>query len=179
MTSMDSERGTESPVQPGKPSERERFATLDTDAAQTPAIGADALEQHPRRLELREERLRVSKAEEPAGVVRVSKRITERLETVTVPVRQERLVIELMPGSGTARIGDTELREGETLEVVLLEERVTIGKEVAIAEDVVVRKEIVEHEEEFQETVRREELVIDQHGDLVVQPPDAATEPAP
>ena len=129
-----------------------------------------ALQRRPQRLQLREEVLRVTKTEEQAGVVRVGTRITERLETVTVPVRETRLVIEVVPGSGTARVGDRELREGETIEVLLSAERITVSKEVVAREDVLVHTAVVERDEQIQETVRREELVVDQQGDLVVDP---------
>ena len=119
---------------------------------------------------------RAEKTEEQTGVVRVSTRVTERTETITVPLKETRLVIEVVPGSGMARVGDRELREGETLELVLSEERVSVSKAVVVREDVLVRTETVERQEQIQETVRREELVIDQEGDLTVEPAGAGSE---
>jgi uncharacterized protein (TIGR02271 family) len=136
-----------------------------------PGNGArgDALQRRPQRLQLKEEVLRVTKTEEPAGVVRVSTRVTERTETVVVPLRETRLVIEVVPGGGRARVGDRELREGESIELVLSEERLSVSKDVVVREDVLIRTESVEREERVEQTLRREELVVDQEGDLVVQ----------
>lgn len=123
-------------------------------------------EQGPYRLQLKEERLRVETAEEQAGSVRLTRRVVERIETIPVPVREERLIIEVVPGSGTVRIGDRTLSEGESIEVLLHEERVITSKEVIVSEDILIRKEIVEREERIQETLRREELVVDEAGQL-------------
>jgi uncharacterized protein (TIGR02271 family) len=92
---------------------------------------------------------------------------------VTVPVRATRLVIEVVPGSGSARVGDRVLQEGESLDVLLSEERVSVTKELVAREDVLIRTDVVEQEQQIQETVRREELVIDQDGDLTVEDADA------
>ena len=133
----------------------------------------------PQHLELREEVLRADKREEQAGVVRLSTRIVERTETIVVPVREERLVIELVPGSGRVRIGDRELGDGERMEVTLHEERVSISKEVVAREDVVVRTEAVEREEQISETVRREELVVEHEGDVRIEGGEAGGESFP
>ena len=134
------------------------------------------LQRRPQRLQLKEEVLRVSKSEEQTGVVRVSTRVTERLETVTVPVRATRVVIEVVPGSGSARVGDRVLQEGESIEVLLTEERLSVTKELVVREDVVIRTETVEHEEQIQETLRREELVVNQEGSLTVEEAGATSE---
>ena len=138
----------------------------------------DALQRRPQRLELKEEVLRVTKTEERAGVVRVSTRVSERTETVSVPLKETRLVIEVVPGGGRARVGDRELQEGESIELVLSEERLSVSKDVVVREDVLVRTETVEREERIQETVRREELVVEQEGDLVVQGAETSSEAA-
>jgi uncharacterized protein (TIGR02271 family) len=131
-------------------------------------------EDLPYQLQLREERLRVDTEETQAGVVRARTRVTERIETVNMPIREERLVIEVVPGTGRVRIGDRELQEGETIEVPLREERVVVGKEVVVHEDVVIRTESIERTESVQATLRREELSVEDPADLVVEP-DAAT----
>ena len=48
-------------------------------------------------------------------------------------------------------------------------------KEVVVREDVLIRTETVEHEEQIQETLRREELVVDQEGSLTVEEAGAST----
>lgn len=125
----------------------------------------------PYRLQLKAEQLHVTKRPEQVGAVRISKRVVEHTETITVPVREERLLIECLPGSGKVMIGDRELREGESMELTLIRERVTVGKDVVVSEDVAVRKETVEFDEQVQETVRKEELVVDRTGELAVENP--------
>ena len=139
-----------------------------------PVDYGSALYQRPsegaQRLQLLEERLRVEKEREQAGVVRLGKRITERTETVTVPVREEHVVIERRPVTGEARATDAELREGETLEVPVMKERVTVAKEAVVAEEVNVRTEAVERQEQVRETVRKEELAVEDPAHLATEP---------
>ena len=128
----------------------------------------------PEHLQLREERLRVEKEEVEAGVVRLTKRVREWVETVDVPLREEQLVVEVLPGSGVVRFGDQELQAGDVLEVPLLEERATVVKETVVSEDVIVRKVSAEVEEQFEATLRREELAIEESGNLDVTDQDLA-----
>jgi uncharacterized protein (TIGR02271 family) len=141
----------------GKPAETPDYRG---DLYQRPAQGA-------RRLQLMEERLKVNKTPEQAGTVRLGKRITEHTETVNVPVREERVVIERTPGSGQAVAGGRELKEGETIEVPVTRERVEVTKEPVVAEEVNVRKEATERTEQAQETVRKEELDVQDQAGLV------------
>ena len=157
----------EDAVKIGGTGDVQRYDRYDAGTEPPPAVPAEADGSY--HLQLKEERLNVTTEPVQVGAVRVSKRIAERLETVTVPVREERLIIEVMPGSSRVRIGERELQEGETLEVLLFEERAVAGKEVVISEDVVVRKDVVERQEEVRETVRREELAVDQDDDLIVE----------
>jgi uncharacterized protein (TIGR02271 family) len=119
------------------------------------------------RLQLLEERLRVNKERYQAGEVRLGKRIVERQETVTVPVREERVIIERTAGSGQVLGTDVDFRDGETIEVEVMRERVEVGKEAVVAEEINVRKEAVEREERVSDTVRREELVVEGDQGLV------------
>lgn len=119
-------------------------------------------------LQLREELLTVSVEPQQAGIVRLTRSVTERVETIEVPVREERLVIDLAPGSGgRIMVGDRELHEGESIEILLNEERVIVNKELVVREEVALRTEVFERTEVVQETLRREELVVDDAGGLV------------
>jgi uncharacterized protein (TIGR02271 family) len=131
---------------------------------------------------LQEERLRIERESHTAGTVRIGKKVIERVETVSVPLREEIIVIECVSGGGTVMVGDRELREGETFELTVLKEQVNVSKEVVVYEDVTVRKEQVTHTERVRETLRREDLVVDHSGDLSVTddslqatPPSAPT----
>ena len=119
------------------------------------------------RIQLREERLRVQTEREQAGEVRLGKRVTEHEETVTVPLREERVVIERHAVQGEARPGEITGTD-ETIEVPVLRERAAVAKEAVVAEEVSVRTEATERTERVQETVRKEELVVEEQGDVDV-----------
>ena len=140
------------------------------DLPPTPELAAQetASAEQPFRLQLKEERLRITKEQEQAGTVRVRKRVIERLETVNVPVREEYLIVERVAGTGIVRIGDRELHEGESIEVPVLRERVHVTKDVIISEDVIIRKESFVRTEQVEETVRKEDIVVDSEGELAV-----------
>jgi len=120
-------------------------------------------------LQLREERLRVEKEQEEVGEVRLGKRVVEHEETVNVPVREERVIIERTAGSGRAVEGGITDTGSETVEVDVMRERVNVDKETVVAEEVNVRKETVERQEQVSETVRREELEVQDSGGLVTE----------
>jgi uncharacterized protein (TIGR02271 family) len=134
---------------------------------QRPAQGAQ-------RLQLMEERLNVDKQRYHAGEVKVGKRITEHTETVNVPVREERVIIERTTATGQVAAGDRELKEGETIEVPVMAERVNVTKEPVVTEQVNIRKEATERTETAQDTVRREELVVDGNPDGAARVVDGA-----
>jgi uncharacterized protein (TIGR02271 family) len=131
-------------------------------------------------LELQEERLRIERESRTAGTVRIGKKVIERIETVSVPLREEIIVIECVSGSGTVMVGDRTLREGETFELTVLKEQVNVSKDVVVYEDITIRKEQVTHTERIRETLRREDLVVDHTGDLsVTGDPAEAAPPTP
>jgi uncharacterized protein (TIGR02271 family) len=143
------------------------------------AMDPEASGQQAYHLELQEERLRIEREPHTAGTVRIGKKVIERVETVSVPLREEIIVIECVSGSGTVTVGDRELREGETFELTVLKEKVNVSKDVVVYEDVTIRKEQVSHTERIRETLRREDLVVDHSGDLsVTGDPSQATPPA-
>ena len=154
------ERGVAQAYQPDRP-ETERVEHSDA-LYQRPAQGAQ-------RLQLLEERLRAVTQQEQAGVVRLGKRIVERQETVYVPVREERVVIERTPVAGQPRADDQELRDGETIDVPVMRERAAVEKETVVTEEVNVRTEATERQEQVHETVRSEELVVEDPAQLVAE----------
>jgi len=129
-----------------------------TDRERAPELDAGGY-----RLELREERLRVEKEQIPGGVT-VSKRVLERVETVEVPLREERVVIERRTGGGEVVIDGRSLAEGESVEIVVYREEARVEKVVVVSEDVSVRKESLERTEQVTETLRREELEVEDSG---------------
>ncbi|HEV2798567.1 MAG TPA: YsnF/AvaK domain-containing protein, partial [Nocardioides sp.] len=113
-----------------------------------------------------EERLDVGTTREEAGRVRLRKYVTTEQETVTVPVKKERAVIETEPitdaNRGDATSGPAISEEEH--EVVLSEERAVVGKTAEPVERVRLDTETVTDEETVTEEVRKEH--IEAEGDV-------------
>ncbi len=108
-----------------------------------------------------EERLQVSTQRVETGRARLRKQVVTELETVQVPVRKERLVLETEPvdgGSGPVPGGPA---AGEVVEVVLHEERPVIRTETVPVERVRLATEQVVEEVEVTEQVRKERIEVD------------------
>lgn len=107
-----------------------------------------------------EERLKVGTEQVEVGRARLRKYVTTEEQSVTVPVRQERLEVtreDIGERSG-GRIEDS----GEVVEeVVLREERPVVDKETVDVERVTVGKETVTDEQTVTEQVRKEQVEVD------------------
>ncbi|MDQ2908078.1 MAG: YsnF/AvaK domain-containing protein [Candidatus Eremiobacteraeota bacterium] len=117
-----------------------------------------------RRLQLREERLSVDKERLQSGEARVGKRVVSEQQSVDVPVFHEELYVERRPASGTAARETTPIGEGEEIRIPLTQERVDVNKRTVVREDVTVGKRRVEGTEHVDDTVRREELRVEDTG---------------
>ena len=113
-----------------------------------------------------EEHLNVGTTSEAAGRARLRKYVTTENETVTVPVRKERAVLETEPVTAE-NIGDATEGPGiseEEHEVVLNEERVVVDKTVDPVERVRLGTETVTEEQTVDEEVRKEHIEVE--GDV-------------
>ena len=113
-----------------------------------------------------EERLDVGTTREEAGRARLRKYVTTEQETVTVPVKKERAVIETEPITEANR---DEAQSGPAIseeehEVVLTEERPVVGKTAEPVERVRLGTETVTDEETVTQEVRKEH--IETEGDV-------------
>lgn len=114
---------------------------------------------------LHEERARVDVVREVYGSVTISKVVTERQELVPVMLRTEKLEITIAPGAGEVLIDGVVLEPGRTHEVLLLEEKATVQKEVFPSLDVHIWKESRIVDQSHTVSLRREVLeVIDPMG---------------
>jgi uncharacterized protein (TIGR02271 family) len=113
-----------------------------------------------------EERLDVGTTSQEAGRARLRKYVTTEEETVTVPVKKERAVLETEPITEANR--DEALSGGditeEEHEVVLQEERPVVSKTAEPVERVKLGTETVTDEETVTEEVRKEH--IEAEGDI-------------
>ena len=113
-----------------------------------------------------EERLDVGTTSQEAGRARLRKYVTTEEETVTVPVKKERAVLETEPITEANRDEATSgpAISEEEHEVVLTEERAVVGKTAEPVERVKLGTETVTDEETVTEEVRKEH--IEAEGDV-------------
>jgi uncharacterized protein (TIGR02271 family) len=123
-------------------------------------------------IQVKEERLHAEKRPVETGEVNVRKEIHTETKTLEVPVQREEVVIERNPVHGRAAaegIAAGDLREGEQIRIPVREDRVTVSKEAVVTEEVKVGKRVVQDTERVSGQVRKEEVKIEQTGDVDVK----------
>jgi uncharacterized protein (TIGR02271 family) len=117
-------------------------------------------------VKLREEQLQVNKEQVQTGQVEIGKRVVEEQKTMEVPVTREEVVIERRPVN---RPSDKPIsEETRTIEVPITAERVNVEKQTVVREEIGVQKRVEQDTVPVNETVRREEAVINKTGDTSV-----------
>jgi len=141
--------------------------TADTLPADERMDITDNAYEAPNTLELLEERLTVNKDRIVAGLVKVGKHIVTEERNVNVDLEEEHANIQrtTVDRPTERRIGD--LGDNETVEVELEAERARVNKDTYVAEEVSVGKTTEHHTETLVETIQREELDVDNDGNVV------------
>jgi len=135
------------------------------DTTRTAARRSDA-DAERRRLQLREEELIPRKRTVQTGEVRLQTDVVEEQRTVDVPVTHEEVYVD--QHAVDRRPSDRPMSEtGQTIEVPVHDEEVTVEKRAVVYEEVEVGKRTVQETEHVDATVRREELRIDDKGDVL------------
>jgi uncharacterized protein (TIGR02271 family) len=111
-----------------------------------------------RTMQLREERLNVTKEQVRTGDAKVRKEVHTEHKQITVPVEREELVIERRPAHGRAAAGDI---KAEEIRIPLKEEKVNVSKETVVKEEVSVGKRKVQDQRTVDADLKREELVVE------------------
>jgi len=122
-------------------------------------------------IEVKEERLHAEKTPVQTGEVTVRKEVHTETKHLEVPVHREEVVIERNPVHGRAAssgVADN-LREGEEIRIPVREEQVHVSKEAVVTEEVKVGKRVVQDTEHVSGQVRKEEVHVEQHGDVDVR----------
>ena len=120
------------------------------------------------KIKLYEERLTVNKQRAKAGDVSIGKRVETETANVSVPVAKERLVIERKNVSGSAvSPGVANFGDDKVVRVDLYEETAKVSKQAFVREEVSIHKEVEQETIEKSATIRREELEIEEEGDVV------------
>lgn len=119
---------------------------------------------YDRTLQLREERLKVDKAEEQTGEVKLRKEVRTEHQTVSVPVQKEEVVIERRAVNKTVPGGITADARTEEVRIPVREEKVKVGKETVIKEEVSLGKRKVQETERVGADLKKEELKVEETG---------------
>jgi len=122
-------------------------------------------------IEVKEERLHAEKRPVETGEVTVRKEVHTETKHMEVPVQREEVVIERTPVHGRAASAGVagDLREGEEIRIPVREEQVNVTKEAVVTEEVKVGKRVVQDTEHVSGQVRKEEVKVEQTGDVDVR----------
>lgn len=114
------------------------------------------------RIPLVEEELTATVRPVDAGAVRFEKDVISEDREIDVPVTEERIRVERRIVDRALDAADQEPFEQIVVEVPLRAETVDVQKTARVKEEVVISKEVVQHTEHVADTVRREEVYMDQ-----------------
>lgn len=124
-------------------------------------------------IRLEAERMQVDKQSVQAGQAVIHKRVVEDVETVEVPVRHEEVYIERVPLSDQD-VTTADFAE-ETINIPVMEEQVIVSKRPVVTEEIRVHKRDVQGSQDVSETLRREELEVDEVGNANIHDQERIT----
>ena len=113
------------------------------------------------RVPVHEETLGARKTTRNAGEVQVGKRVTEREESIDVPVTREEVSVRRVKTDRAATGDERPFAEGGTIRVPITEESVEVTKTPRVVEELEVTKRPVTETRRVSDTVRREEVDVD------------------
>src|SRR5215208_3046432 len=142
-------------------------ATTDT-FTETDRLAAARIESDEEiRIPVMEEELTATVREREAGAVRIEKDVVTEEQTLEVPVTEERVRVERRVVDRPVTAADADAFEETVIEVPLRSETVDVQKQARVAEEVVVSKEATQRTERVADTVRREEVFVDEDATLI------------
>jgi uncharacterized protein (TIGR02271 family) len=118
----------------------------------------------PQSIPVVEEDLRVGKRAVMRGGVRVYSRVVETPREETVNLREERVRVERQPVNRPAQAGDLRAGMEEVIEVQEYAEEPVVQKQARVVEEVRVSKDVAERSETVRDTVRRQEVQVEDLG---------------
>jgi uncharacterized protein (TIGR02271 family) len=119
------------------------------------------------RVPVMEEELTATVREREAGAVRIEKDVVTEEQTLDVPVTEERVRVERRVVDRPVSAADADAFEETVIDVPLRSETVDVQKQARVAEEVVVSKEATQRTERVADTVRREEVFVDEDATLI------------
>ena len=123
-------------------------------------------------IQLFEERLTTHKRRIKTGEVRISKQIVTSSESASVPVKKEKIIIEIESvynADTRLDIGQAKVAEDGSMSMDIYEEQVSVCREVVPYQSVSVKKQVVNDVVEAEGVLRREELIIEREGNPVIE----------
>lgn len=129
------------------------------------AHGSGGMESDRVAIPVKEEQLNVDKRETELGEVRLHKTVTEEEQRVPVDLRREAVRVERQ------EVAERPLRAGEeaftdtTIRVPIRGEEAVVNKEAVVTGEVVVSKEATTERRDVSETLRKEQVDIDESYD--------------
>ena len=119
------------------------------------------------RIPVMEEELTATVREQEAGAVRIEKRVVEEDRVLEVPVTDEQIRVERRIVDRPVSASETQAFEEIVIEVPVTTEEVELQKQARVAEEIVVSKEATQRTERVSDTVRREEVYVDEDATLI------------
>lgn len=120
--------------------------------------------EEARSIKLREEQLNVNKQRTETGAVNLQKKVVEEQKSIDVPITHEEAYITRRPASEIMVDDSTPIGEGETIRMPLTDEKVNVTKNTVVTGEVSIGKRAVQETQQVADTVRREELNVEQEG---------------
>jgi len=114
------------------------------------------------RIPVMEEELTATVRQQEAGAVRIEKRVVEEDRVLEIPVTDEQIRVERRIVDRPIGAGETQAFEEIVIDVPLSSEQVELQKQARVTEEIIVTKEAVQRTERVSDTVRREEVYIDE-----------------
>ncbi|MCT7991327.1 DUF2382 domain-containing protein [Laspinema olomoucense] len=125
-----------------------------------------------KKLKLYEERLVAHKHREKTGEVLVSKRVVTEQAKTTIPVENEKVVVQIREAVGAEQnlaAGEVAFNDTEIARLEVYQESADIRKEAFVREEVEIRKEVERNTVEAEETLRHEKLEVKREGNPIVE----------
>lgn len=146
-----------------RPADTMSSGSIETTQQPVQEVQTNVVEDQDLTVELAEEELSAQKRSVDRGDVRIDKTVVAEEQTLDVPVTEER--VNVTRRSVDRGVGADETAfEGGTIEVPVRGEEVDVSKSARVTEEIEVSKDAVQETERVTDTVRREEVQIDETG---------------
>lgn len=153
-------------------STRGTAAAASTTGTSTYAATGYAADREAGTMQVKEERLRAEKRPVETGEVSVRKEVHTENKTLEVPVQREEIVVERFPVHGKAAtqgVAAGDIGEGEQFRIPVREEQLQVHKDAVVTEEVRVGKQTHQDVERVSGQVRKEDVKVDQTGQVNVK----------